>query len=99
MGQLGDDPDSKAMLGLIASTAEIGRSLATAPQVPAERVKLLRQAFQEMVVDPAFQATAQQRNAPLAPASGEEIQKIIEDTINTPTPIIERVKKIVVMDR
>lgn len=99
VGQLGDDPDSKAMLRLIASTAEIGRSLATAPQVPPERVKLLRQAFQKMIADPAFHATAQQRNAPLAPASGEEIQKIIDDTINTPVPIIERVKRIVGADR
>jgi len=70
VGQLGDDADSKAMLRLIASTAEIGRSLATAPQVLTKRVKLLRQAFQKMVADPAFQATAQQRNAPLAAASG-----------------------------
>ena len=99
IGQLGDDPDSRAMLRLIASTAEIGRSIAAAPQVPPDRVRLLRQAFQKMVADPAFQATAQQRNAPLAPASGEEIQKIIEETINTPAPIIERVKKIVAMDR
>jgi tripartite-type tricarboxylate transporter receptor subunit TctC len=99
VGQLGDDGESKAMLRLIASTAEIGRSLATAPQVSPERVKLLRQAFQKMVADPAFQAMARQRNAPLAPASGEEIQKIIDDTINTPQPIIERVKKIVAADR
>ena len=99
VGELGDDPESRAMLRLIASTAEIGRSLATAPQVPPDRVRLLRQAFQKMVADPAFQATAQQRNAPLAPASGEDIQKIIDDTINTPYPIIERVKKIVAMER
>jgi len=98
IGQLGDDPDGNAILRLIASTAEIGRSLATAPQVPPDRVRVLRQAFQKMVADPAFQATAQQRNAQLAPASGEDIQKIIEDTINTPASIIERVKKIVAMD-
>jgi tripartite-type tricarboxylate transporter receptor subunit TctC len=99
IGQLGDDPDARAMLRLIASTAEIGRSLATAPRVPADRVRLLRQSFQRMAADPEFQAAARQRNAPLAIASGEDIQKIIEETVNTPAPIVERVKKIVAMDR
>lgn len=94
VGMLGDDPQGRAMLRLIASTAEIGRSLATAPKTPPERVALLRQSFQRMVADPDFQAAARQRNAPLAVAPGEDVQKIIAETVDTPAPIVQRVKSI-----
>ena len=95
IGELGNDPEAKAMLQLIASTAEIGRSLATAPGVPADRVAMLRQAFQAMIADPDFRAAAEQRNAGLAPATGEAIQAIIRNTISTPQSVVQRVKRIV----
>jgi tripartite-type tricarboxylate transporter receptor subunit TctC len=99
IGQLGQNSDSQAMLKLIASTAEIGRSLAAPPQVPSERIKILRQAFQKMIDDPQFQAAAKNRNASLAPASGEEIQAIINDAINTPPAIIDQLKNIIASDQ
>jgi tripartite-type tricarboxylate transporter receptor subunit TctC len=93
IGELGDDDEGRSMLKLIASTAEIGRSLVTAPGVPPERVAMLRDAFQRMLADPDFRAAAQQRNAGLAPATGEALQKIIQDTTQTSEPVVARVKR------
>ena len=93
IGELGDDDDGRAMLRLIASTAEIGRSLATPPGVPADRVRQLRDAFQAMIRDPDFQAAAARRGADIAAASGEDIQKIIQLSVQTPSAVLSRVKK------
>ena len=93
IGELGEDNDGRMMMRLISSTAEIGRSLATAPGVPEARVKLLRDAFEAMVADPAFQASAKARGADLLPASGESLQRIVQESVRTPETIVTRVKK------
>jgi tripartite-type tricarboxylate transporter receptor subunit TctC len=95
VGQLGDTPEEQAMLKLIAGTADIGRSIVAPPDVPAERVKALRTAFQAMVADQQFLAAAKARNANLDPASGEALQEIVAAAMATPKDVIERTRAIV----
>jgi tripartite-type tricarboxylate transporter receptor subunit TctC len=95
IGELGDDPEGRAILRLIAGTAEIGRSLATAPGVPSERVAALRRAFDAMVADPEFQAMAKKRSASLDAATGESLQALIAETMNTPREVVDRVKRVI----
>jgi tripartite-type tricarboxylate transporter receptor subunit TctC len=95
VGQLGDTPEEQAMLKLIAGTADIGRSLVAPPEVPTERVKALRAAFQAMVADEQFKAAAKARNANLDPAPGETLQEIVAAAMATPKPVIERTRAIV----
>lgn len=95
IGMLGDDPEGRATLRLIAGTAEIGRSLATAPGVPKERVAALRRAFDAMAVDPDFQVAAKKRNFGLVPAKGESLQAIIGETMSAPADVVDRVRRIV----
>lgn len=94
VGQLGDDPQAQQMLRLIAGTSEIGRSLATAPGVPDERVRTLRKAFAAMIADPEFLAAAKKRNADLDPATGEELQQMVKSAMQTPPEVVARVKKV-----
>lgn len=94
VGELGETDEDRQMLRLIAGTSEIGRSLAAPPGVPEERVQALRQAFQAMVEDPEFQADAEGRNAALDPATGEELQQLAEDTMQTPEAVIQRTREV-----
>jgi hypothetical protein len=94
VGQLGDDPEGRAVLALIAGTADIGRSLVAPPGVPPERVAALRRAFDAMVADPEFLATAKKRNAGLEIATGESLQAIMAQTMATPGNVVERVKRV-----
>jgi tripartite-type tricarboxylate transporter receptor subunit TctC len=95
VGELGDTPDEQSMLKLIAGTAEIGRSLVAPPGVPAERVAALRKAFQAMVADPQFQATAKNRNATLDPLSGDALQEQMTAAMATPKSVVDRTRAIV----
>ena len=60
--------EGKTVARVIAGTAEVGRSIITTPEVPPERLAALRTAFQAMLKDPEFIATAQKRSLMIDPA-------------------------------
>ncbi|HEY7662011.1 MAG TPA: tripartite tricarboxylate transporter substrate-binding protein [Xanthobacteraceae bacterium] len=73
--------EGRAILRAVASTAEIGRSIITTPGVPEERLRALRRAFQAMVSDPEFLAACTKRGFMIDPATGEEMDAIVRDTL------------------
>ena len=93
--ELGTTEDGKKVLRVIGSTAEIGRSIITTPGVPAERVAALRKAFQEMIHDPDFIAQCKKRNVMLDPATGEEMDQIVKETMELPKPLVSQIADLV----
>jgi tripartite-type tricarboxylate transporter receptor subunit TctC len=89
--ELGLTPDGITFLRVVASTAEIGRSILTTPGVPPARLAALRKAFQDMVADPEYLAAAKQRNIEVSPASGARIDEIVRETSRLPQAIIDKV--------
>jgi len=83
--------EGKAILGAIASTAEIGRSIISGPGVPPERLAALRQAFAQMVKNPEFIAACDKRHLMLDPASGEDMDAIVKDTFALPKPTLAKI--------
>ena len=79
MIELTKDTEAKQIFRQLVSNDEIGRSLFTTPNVPPERLRLLRSAFQKMIADPEFRAEAEKLKLPIEPKSGEEMQKVIAD--------------------
>ena len=77
--ELAKDEDSTQVFRHLISNDEIGRSLFTTPNLPPARLALLRAAFEAMLADPEFQAEAAQLKLPLAPKTGDEMQKIVAD--------------------
>jgi tripartite-type tricarboxylate transporter receptor subunit TctC len=92
--ELGLTDEGRAILRAIAGTAEIGRSILTTPGVPAERLKALRLAFQDMLKDPEFLAACAQRNVTIEPATGEEMDAIMRETVQMPKPVIAALGKL-----
>jgi tripartite-type tricarboxylate transporter receptor subunit TctC len=89
--ELATDDEGRAVLRAVASTGEIGRSVLTTPGVPDERLTALRQAFAAMLKDPVFIAAAAQRKMMLDPATGEEMDAIVRDTLQLPDSVIAKV--------
>jgi tripartite-type tricarboxylate transporter receptor subunit TctC len=77
--ELAKQPEAKQIFRQLVSNDEIGRALFTTPNVPASRLRMLRVAFQKMLAEPEFLAEAKQLKLPLAPKSGEEMQKLVAD--------------------
>jgi tripartite-type tricarboxylate transporter receptor subunit TctC len=77
------------------SDSGIGWSVVAPPNLPPERLSLLRQAFDAMIADPGFRADAQKRGLDLASASGKELEGIVERTIATPPEALTKLKQII----
>jgi tripartite-type tricarboxylate transporter receptor subunit TctC len=89
--ELATDDDGRAVLRAVAGTGEIGRAILTTPDVPAERLAALRKAFAAMLVDPEFIAAAEQRKMMLDPATGEEMDAIVRDTLQLSDAVATKV--------
>ena len=88
--ELGKTPEAKQILAFYTSSAAVGRSIMAPPGMPADRVKVLRTAFDAMVKDPEFLAEIERAQQEFQPASGEELQKLIQDTASVSAEIVER---------
>ena len=65
------------------------------PGVPADRIALLRQAFDETMKDPGFVSDAGQLSLEIKPMSGEAIQAKIEHILGFDASVISRAKELV----
>lgn len=90
MVDFGKSAEDKQVLMLFGSTAEVGRSLMTPPDVPPERLAVLRRAMAAMLADPAFKAEMDKRNMEFGPMSGDELQKLIGQTLDVSPAVIDR---------
>ena len=64
------------------------------PGTPKERVQVLRRAFLQTAKDGDFLSDAAKANLEIAAASGEEIEKSIQELFQTPPPVVSRLKEI-----
>lgn len=88
-----NDADRK-LLAFAISSAEIGRSFLAPPGVPADRVAALREAFNAAMKDKALLAEVEKAQLDFEPATGEELAKIIADTLAIDAETLERMRKI-----
>jgi tripartite-type tricarboxylate transporter receptor subunit TctC len=77
---------------LVFARAEYARPFFLPPDVPVERVKALRRAFDATMKDPAFMAEAQKLQLEISPMTGEEMQALVGDLAGTSPDVVERVK-------
>lgn len=84
----------KRLARVLLSPADIGRPIVGTHGIPADRVKLLREAFTKALSDPELLAEAKKRGWETSPVSGEQLQAIAKDVIAQPAEVIERLKAI-----
>jgi len=84
--------ESRQIVKLFSTDVVIGRPFVTSPGVPAERVALLRKAFDEMLKDPAYLKDAAAAGLDVGPVSGEKIQDVVAELVHTPDNIVAKAK-------
>jgi tripartite-type tricarboxylate transporter receptor subunit TctC len=89
-------PDTiRRLAKVVLASGEFGRPIIAPPGVPADRVKILRDAFNKSISDPALLAQAEKRKLEVDPVSGEELETLAKEVIAAPPDVIERMKKII----
>jgi tripartite-type tricarboxylate transporter receptor subunit TctC len=85
--------EQRAILELIYSQTRFGRPYVVAPDVPADRVAALRQAFMATMRDPELVAEAEKIKLDIFAISGEELQTLVARLYATPAHIIDKARQ------
>jgi len=93
MIDLAKTSEDKALLALFSSPSTIGRSIAAPPDVPAERIKLLREAFSTAIRDPALIEEVRRLKLELDPLDGATLQTAIIGTSVAPE-VVARARRV-----
>ena len=78
---------------VILSGDELGRPMIAPPGVPADRVKILREAYNKALRDPELIAEVTKSRLDMEPSTGEDIEALIKEIMDQPPEVIPLVKK------
>ena len=92
---LATSEEGRQILQFMNSDSSIGWTMVAPPNVPADRMATLRQAFDATMQDPEFLAEAKMRGLEIVAGSGAEVQEVVRQTIAVAPQAIERVKAII----
>jgi len=85
--------EQRAILKMIFARQVMGRPYVAPPNLPADRVAVLRQAFTDTMQDKDFLAEADKTQLEINPVSGEDVEKLVKDIYATPADIIAKAKE------
>ena len=87
--------EDRAIVELQLDRVALGRPVIGPPGVPADRVAMLRAAFNMAVADPDFLKEAALQRLAIDPMNGDDAEQLINRLYRTPAPVLERMRKIV----
>jgi hypothetical protein len=84
----------RRLVTLITASNEFGRPWVAPPNMPADRIKLLRDAWDKTLKDPDLLADAKKRGWPVDPIRGEQLAALAKEVTAQPADVIQRLKKL-----
>ena len=93
---LARNDEERKVLDFLYAGQDIGRPFVAPPDLPPERLKMLRDAFNATMKDPEFAADVKRNKFDLEPVDGENLAALINNIYATPKAIIDRDRKSVV---
>ena len=87
------DPEDKQLLQAGLAMVTVGRPYLMPPDVPADRVAIMRKAIEDTFKDAAFLADSNRLALGVDnPRTGAQIQRLLEDAYRTPPAIVARLR-------
>jgi tripartite-type tricarboxylate transporter receptor subunit TctC len=87
----------RRLVKVMLASDEFGRPIVVPPGVSPDKIKILRDAFNKAVNDPALLAEAEKRRLDMDPASGEELDSLAKEVMTAPPDVVEKVKTLIGM--
>ena len=84
------DDEQRAILDFQASALETGRPWLAPPDVPAERIALLRRAFNAAMQDQALLDDARKRGFEVNPRTGEQVEAVLRKAAAFPPELLAK---------
>jgi tripartite-type tricarboxylate transporter receptor subunit TctC len=86
--------DTRKLAGLALASGEFGRPIIATPGIPAERAKILRDAFAKTLKDPDLLAEAKKKLLEIDPTAGEELVPLAKEVMSANKDLIARLEKL-----
>jgi tripartite-type tricarboxylate transporter receptor subunit TctC len=93
--ELGKNEFDRKVLTFLSADTAISRAVVTTPNVPGERVAVLRRAFDATMKDKAFLAEAAEARMDIVPSTGEAAQQIAQSIVDTDPAVVARARDLV----
>jgi tripartite-type tricarboxylate transporter receptor subunit TctC len=82
--------EQREIFQLFAANLLLGRPMLAPPNVPADRVTILRRAYDATMKDSVFLKEAQAMGFEINAQTGEKIETLVKQTMSTPREIVEK---------
>jgi tripartite-type tricarboxylate transporter receptor subunit TctC len=87
--------EQKTEIRFLYAGQGIGRPFVAPPNLPADRLKMLRDAFDATMKDPDFIADAKQQKLDVDPEDGPHLEALIKQIYATPKPIVDKIGQLI----
>jgi tripartite-type tricarboxylate transporter receptor subunit TctC len=95
VNDLAKNADDKTAIEFLYAGQGIGRPFIAPPDMPADRVKMVQDAFSATMKDPEFVADAKKQKLDVDPETGEHLAALIKKIYATPKPIVDKVGELI----
>ncbi|MFN3891353.1 MAG: Bug family tripartite tricarboxylate transporter substrate binding protein [Beijerinckiaceae bacterium] len=89
------DPEKRAILELILVRQETGRPIVAPPEVPTDRMAILRKGFDATMKDADFLAEAKKLQLDIDPLDAAAVEKLLAKAYGAPKNIVEAAARLV----
>jgi tripartite-type tricarboxylate transporter receptor subunit TctC len=86
------DPDHRALWDALTRPQAAARPMALPPEVPAERVTMVRRAYDAVMQDPDFRAALAKTGDAVNPVKGEDLQALVTEIMASSPEVVKDLK-------
>jgi tripartite-type tricarboxylate transporter receptor subunit TctC len=90
--ELARSEEDRQVFKLISAAQALGRPYLAPPGVPAERLAILRKAFEATLKDKVFLAEAEKLQIDIDPIAADEVTQLVRETVNAPASVVAKAK-------
>ncbi len=94
LSELGKNEDDRKLIDVFMLPADVGRAIIAPPGLPADRTKILRDAFDGMSKDEKYFAEAKKQSMMVNALSGGELQRLMEQVQDISPALAEKARSL-----
>jgi tripartite-type tricarboxylate transporter receptor subunit TctC len=94
MDQAAND-QQRRILKLVMSRQEMAYPFAAPPELPEDRAKALRTAFDRTMKDADFLAEAEKQVIEVAPMTGGDVDRLMKEIYETPADLVAEARRVI----
>jgi len=88
-------PETTRKLATLAlASGEFGRPIVATPGMPAERARMLRDAYTKTLKDPELLAEAKKKLLEIDPTGGQELEALAKDVLSANKELVDRLQQL-----